>query len=581
MRQLILNPLSSILHPLSSIFHSLSQLPPQHLEDAAPVYSRDDLLAARFRVARVLPYQSASPPFISNLALAVFSGLLLVFAFPNWGLWSLGWVGTAPLIMALARERRFWRGLLLGWVTGLVFYAGSSHWVTYSMHNYGGIPLWISYLLMVALGLAMGSFTGLFGGLFSFAVKRLGGWAILSAPVVWAASEYARLRVTGVGWNALGYSQAFQPAVIQIARWGGVYLVSAVMLFAAASLVFALVYLEQRRGLVVLTLCGVVAIASVVYGESLRTGDQGPHSLAVAMIQPNIPIEGDWSDPAFVGGMLQRHIDLSEQAILEAATVANANGGRNKIDLVIWPESPMNFEYDFDPGLRSRLSEFTRQHQISLLIGTWTYPQGHVANAQIYNSAILISPAGEKVCQYDKTALMPFGEYVPARGWIPFMDRIPALVGDVTPGTSVKPIDVANARLGLSICFETTRPDLARLLRREGASTLVQISNESWFGPTSNPRQVLAQAVFRAVENNIELLRATNSGLSAKIDRFGLVTGETPSFDTATRVLRTQTIDDAAANSPTFYTRYGDVAAVTCVVMSVLLGVLAVARKQD
>src|SRR6266404_3661539 len=133
----IFDPPSSILHPLSSTLFRV-----RHSEEAVPpVYAREDLLAARFRLAKVLPFQQ-SAPFISNLSLAIFSGLLLVFAFPDWNLWSLGWVGTAPLIMAVVRERKFWRSLLLGTVTGTIFFAGSSHWVTYSMHHYGDIPLW-------------------------------------------------------------------------------------------------------------------------------------------------------------------------------------------------------------------------------------------------------------------------------------------------------------------------------------------------------------------------------------------------------------------------------------------------------
>src|ERR1044071_762609 len=86
-----------------------------HTEEAArPAFSREDLLAARFRLAKVVPYQRSAKPFIGNLSLSILSGLLLVFSFPEWNFWSLGWVGTAPLIMAVARERRFWRSLFYG-----------------------------------------------------------------------------------------------------------------------------------------------------------------------------------------------------------------------------------------------------------------------------------------------------------------------------------------------------------------------------------------------------------------------------------------------------------------------------------
>src|SRR5205085_2850552 len=152
-------------------------------EAVPPVYAREDLLAARFRLARVLPYQQSHAPFISNLLLAVFSGLLMIFAFPEWNWWSLGWVCTAPLVMAVVRERRFWGAFILGWTTGTIFYMGSSYWVTYSMHHYGDIAPWLSYVILLIFSATLGVFTALFAGLLALVIKRFGGWAILAAPV--------------------------------------------------------------------------------------------------------------------------------------------------------------------------------------------------------------------------------------------------------------------------------------------------------------------------------------------------------------------------------------------------------------
>jgi apolipoprotein N-acyltransferase len=566
---------SEIRNPQSAIRNSALRV--RHPEEAAPVYAREDLLAARFRVTKVLPYQQATP-FISNLSLAIFSGLLLVFAFPDWNLWSLGWVGTAPLIMAVVRERNFWRSLLLGTVTGTIFFAGSSHWVTYSMHHYGEIPLWQCYMILVIFSATLGIFTGLFAGALGLTIKRFGGWAILAAPVVWATSEWLRLQLTGMGWNPLGYSQAFQPAVIQVARLGGVYLVSAIMVAASTGLVYAVVFLERRRGIVVLTAAGVIAIAAVLYGESLRPAFDESGSVSVAVIQPNIPVDGAWDDPKFRDQMLLRHISLSEQAI-QANTKDPASNGTpgsaadktTSIDLIIWPESSMNFEYDRDSELRRRLAEFTARNRVYLLINTWGFSGNAAANGPLYNSAVLISPSGEKIAQYDKTALVPFGEYIPGRSWLPFISQVKALVGDITPGNSVMLSEAAGAKLGTLICFETTRPDLTRRMRREGASALMQLSNEAWFGPHSAPKQMLTSAIFRAVENNIDLIRATNSGVSARVDRYGSVHGETPMFETATRTWKIKAVEEARGDSLTFYTRHGDVFAVTCTAVSLLL----------
>jgi apolipoprotein N-acyltransferase len=354
------------------------------------------------------------------------------------------------------------------------------------------------------------------------------------------------------------------------------------MVAASTALVYALVFLERRRGIVVLTAAGVIAIAAVLYGESLRPAIDESGSVSVAVIQPNIPVDGAWDDPKFRDQMLLRHISLSEQAIQAntkdpasnpaPAAVTDKTTG---IDLIIWPESPMNFEYDRDSELRVRLAEFTARNRIYLLINTWGFSGNVGTNGPSYNSAVLISPSGEKIAQYDKSALVPFGEYIPGRSWIPFMSHVKALVGDITPGDSVTLSEAANAKLGTLICFETTRPDLARRMRRDGASELVQLSNEAWFGPNSAPKQMLTTAIFRAVENNIDLIRATNSGGSARVDRYGSVHGETPMFETATRTWKIKTMDEAHGDALTFYTRYGDVFVVSCTALSLLFSLAA------
>jgi apolipoprotein N-acyltransferase len=566
-----------------------------HKRDTLPALTREELLAAQLRLPRVLPYQRSAPPLINNLMLAISSGLLLVFAFPEWNLWSLAWVGAAPLIMAIAREQRFWRSLLLGTITGTIFYLGTSHWITYSIHNYGGVPIWLCYVIDFAFAAILGSFTGLFAGVTSKAIARFGGWAILVSPAIWVASEWARLEVTQMGWNLLGYSQAFQPAVIQIARLGGVYAVSALLIAANAALVFSIIYIEQRRGYFVLTAVGMLLVASLIYGHLLKPSGPEEATVTVAAVQPNIPIAGQWDDPEFIERMIARHMSLTEQAIAEGnpmvaklddkrtlkeASVREATAPSqtaDAIDLVIWPESPMSFEYDRDPALQRKIAQFTRRNNIFLLMNSWGFPR----EGGVSNSALVIAPSGEKIAEYDKIALLPFGEYVPARKWIPFMDRVKAIVGDITPGTSFALSDIRGARIGTFICFEATRPEIARRLRREGATAIVQISNEAWFGQSAAARQMLAHAIFRAVENNCDLIRVTNSGLSARIDRYGSIEGLTPSFETATRRWKIKTVEEAQAAAPTLYTRYGDWLALSCAVLTLLLAVAALMPRKN
>jgi apolipoprotein N-acyltransferase len=295
-----------------------------------------------------------------------------------------------------------------------------------------------------------------------------------------------------------------------------------------------------------------------------------------------MPIDADWTDAEFNDQMTDVHITLTERAMEPSAKRSNgssSNGGaeKEKIDLVIWPESPASFDYERDPGLRRKLADFVSRHQVFLLFDGWGFAREGDDPASVYNSAMMIGPSGERISRYDKIALMPFGEYVPARGWIPFMDRVPALVADITPGNSPTLSEAAGTKLGTFICFEATRPEIARAFRNEGAQFFAQLSNESWFGPTAASRQVMAQAVFRAVENDVELVRATNSGHSARIDRYGAVHNETPMFQTATRLWKVE----AADGEKTFYTRYGDVFVWLCAALSASILIAACIPKRE
>lgn len=367
-------------------------------------------------------------------------------------------------------------------------------------------------------------------------------------------------------------------------------MVSALLVAVNAALVFATIYLERRRGFVVLTVIGVIATAAVLYGISLRQEDEDAETLSVVVIQPNVPVAGEWDDSQFVQKLLDMHIRQSEDAIHQAvkesssektsagsshnlaAPDRSATTGNRVVDLVVWPESSMNFDYERDADLRRQLADFTRRNNVYLLFNGWGFSNG--GDRKIYNSAMLIAPSGERVSRYDKIALMPFGEYVPAREWVPFMDRIPALVGDITPGNDIVLMDVSGTRLGTPICFDAAVPSLISRMRREGASSFIQLSNEAWFGPSAVARQVLAQAVFRAVENNTEVIRATNTGASARIDRYGTIYDETKQFEPETRLWKIN--KSGTSDEMTFYTRRGDLFVITCAIASALITIAAI-----
>src|SRR5215208_6508920 len=189
---------------------------------------------------------------------AVASALLLVFAFPDFGAWPLAWVALAPLLFRLARRPRAAQSFLSGWLAGTLFFYATCYWLTYPMIHYVGIPAPLAYLLLLPPAAAGGVFPALAALALARLCSRWGAAAIFLTPFVWVACEWARLGVIGQLWNAVGYSQAFRPALIQSARFGGVYAVSFLVLSVNAALAYAFLKRSTRGALV-----SVAAVACV------------------------------------------------------------------------------------------------------------------------------------------------------------------------------------------------------------------------------------------------------------------------------------------------------------------------------
>src|SRR5260370_27407100 len=199
-----------------------------------------------------------SAPTLAELALTTLSAFLLVMSFPNFELWPLAWLALAPLLAGITRRPKPARAFFLGWLWGTLFFYGSCWWLTYSMIHYVHLSALLSYSLLLIPVALMGLFSAVFCVLLAHATLRFGHRALLAAPFVWISLELARLVITGQMWNALGYSQAYVPWLIQSARWGGVYAVVFLIVSVNAAIPFAL--LQQCRQATVTA----IAIVSVV-----------------------------------------------------------------------------------------------------------------------------------------------------------------------------------------------------------------------------------------------------------------------------------------------------------------------------
>lgn len=506
-------------------------------------------------------------PSFANSLLAVLSAILLTLAFPDFDLWFLAWFALVPLFFAVEREKQsIFKSFALGWIFGTLFFAGSCWWLTFSFTTYGGIPTPIAYFLLFIVTGIVAVFPAIFAAAFSFVLKRGGTYGILSAPFLWTAMEFLRASLADTDWNAIGYSQAFRTNNIQLASIGGIYLIGFLVVLLNSYIAFKLEKFNfeiapKRKDWI--KLAAVFALIVLLWSFSeVSDSNQVPKSnenAKVVVVQANVPMSG-LNEEKWLK-LRERHVELAESALQKLEAERTTSNGQTTT--VIFPESPMNFSYGEDAELRAFIGDFARKHNASVLFNS-AEPNPNGEN--YFNSAIMVNPKGAKIGQYDKIHLVPFGEFAPVPS--PLKPFIPTLVGSFQPGENYNLFPVGDAKAGIMICYESHFPSLSREFAKRGADVLIEMTNDGYLGNTGVLRQHLAGAIFRAVETNRPVLRATNVGITAYINERGEVSDAADVYTEATRVWTVSKSD----GKETFYVRYGDWLAWLCSIIS--LGLL-------
>ncbi len=490
--------------------------------------------------------------FRSQIILSVAGAGLLTLSFPKADQGWMAWFALVPFLLAI-RKVQAKNGFYLGFIFGMVHQLGLVYWTVHTMHQYGNIPVFQSVFLLFLLAGYLSIFTGLFAALLAW-MRPTAGYMTLAAPAVWCGLEILRSHLfTGFPWELLGYSQYDHLWLIQCADLFGVYGLSFVIvaLNAVATLaILGWLELEWQKAVPTgktVVLCGSVAagVLAVVFGygiwrlQSIDKVANDADTAKVAVIQGNIDQAQKW-DPRFQVLTTVKYRNLSLQPAVKGA------------DLVIWPETAAPFYFTDDKILSQMVIEGVKSANAHFIIGSPSYAAGK--EAPIYhNSAYLVSPEGKALGKYDKVHLVPFGEYVPLKKFLPFIDKLVAQVGDFKPGLQGNTLAWENHKVGMLICYEAIFPGLARALVQNDAHLLVNITNDAWFGRTSAAYQHFSMAVFRAVENRRSLARSANTGISGYVDPTGRI------------LLTTDLFQEAAVMTPlplmentTLYTRLGD-----------------------
>lgn len=481
---------------------------------------------------------------ITHLLLAAGAGLLLTASFPRYGHPLVAWVALVPLFgLAAARDPR--TSFKLGWFAGICHGLTLLYWIVYVINHYGSLPFVVSLAVCFLLVAYLAIYPALFCATLSWLRERRLPWLLLS-PFLWVSLELAKSKLlTGFPWENLGYSQYRWLPLIQIAEITGVYGLSFAVVLGNAAL-FHLLARRKRRWKSSADLLPFLSAVGLVFGLYIfgtwklgMVEDQTGPAFQVAMVQGNIAQENKW-DPAFQKSTLRRYFRLTREVV------------KDDPQLLVWPETATPFYFQADTENRKALLQKVRQWKVPLLFGSPAYgrPQGDL---RLYNRAYLLDESSRIVGYYDKIHLVPFGEYVPLKRMLFFVDKLVQATGDFASGGSPELLPLPPARLGVLICYEAIFPELNRRLVAGGANLLVNITNDAWFGRSSAPYQHLSMATFRAVENRVPVVRCANTGISAFIDRRGRILQATGLFEEAALSAEIQ-----LGGGRTVYCRYGD-----------------------
>jgi apolipoprotein N-acyltransferase len=498
------------------------------------------------------------------------SGILYCLSFPPVDIELFGWIALVPLLAAISNEtprNAFW----IGFRAGIAAFLALIYWVTVSMARYGGMP-WALTLIPLFLFVAyLGLYFGIFTALMVWIRTRIRAPAVFLAPVLWTALEWIRSHAfSGFPWGLIGYSQALNLPAIQISDLTGVYGVSFLVVLVNAAVADVIGMSEPGRRSEALRSVSIATVCLLaVYGYGIARihhFDAHPgQPMTAGVVQADIPQDVKW-DPAFREATLKKYERLTEQIAQSGA------------QLIVWPEAAMPFIFEDDVGFRQEVLMLAKKSGIPLLFGSPGRAQDANGGQWLTNSAFLVDARGAVVSRQDKMHLVPFGEYVPLRRILFFIDKLVVGIGDFLPGSQYQVMRVTGpdgkeAALGVVICFEVIFPDLVRQFVDRGARFMVTITNDAWFGRTSAPYQHFSMMAFRSVENRVPFIRAANTGISGFTDATGRILRTTPLFEPAALA---ETV--SAPGERTVYTRAGDLFAYLCVIMSGALAIRAAAR---
>lgn len=484
---------------------------------------------------------------ISTLISGMISGLVFAPIFFIPGLFALA------LLCYQVQIANSWKeASILGFIFGFGHFLVNMYWISIGVTVYIDEFWWAVPLALFGFPIILACFIAVTCGL-GFLAKNHGLYQFIFC-LYWVFFEWVRSWIfTGLPWNLLGYAFSFSDTLIQPSSIIGVYGLSFIVVYISTS--FYHLFTKQYN-LLKISLANSLLIMSLITSYGLLRLHNNPTSFSnvkVRLVQPSIPQTAKWDVKEFWKN-LNLHITLSKAP--------------GDVDLIIWSEAAMVVPYDYKP-IKVKLSKMLERKKAILITGGITNNGKKGDDFEIYTSLYALTKEGDKLFEYHKSHLVPFGEYMPLKWILPLKKLTPGLL-DYTEGSrQLVSLDKPNIIIKPLICYEAIFPNLVQTSNKL-SDVIINATNDTWYGNSSGPYQHLQISRMRSIENGLPMLRTANNGISAVIDPVGRIIQQRALNEVGY-------IDSLLPNKleyKTLYSQFGDISALLAIIFILISDIL-------
>ena len=469
----------------------------------------------------------------TRFAAALFAGALTILAFPPISIVPVLWIALPVLFWLLDGCRTWKAAFFTGWAFGAGYFITGLYWMANAFYVDADAFGVFAVPAVGSLSIAMGLFIALVCALthaikpaprdeMSYDRAATAARRVVLFAAAWTLIEWVRSWIfTGLPWNPLGlvWAETHTPAglaVMQVTALVGTYGLSflTVLAFTGVALVGYTPSLAKAR----LTAFAPVALLVLVGAAgglrlSLAHDDMVP-GIKFRLVQANFS-QAERSRPSQWVNQLQEYVRLS------------VDNRPDDVTHVVWGEAAIAFFLNIDEPAR-RVAAGAAPANGLLITGADRGLRNDDGSQTVFNSLYVLKPDASVAAVYDKTHLVPFGEYTPMRDLVPF-DEITGMSGGFASGHGLETLAVPGLPpFSPLICYEVIFSGEVTAGGKPRPAFLLNLTNDAWFGLSLGPHQHFAQARLRAVEEGLPLVRTANTGISAVVDGYGRVRDALP-----------------------------------------------------